>query len=71
LPVANLTFFQVAGLACHVHDLSTLKEKFEKLVDAQQDSTTEQKKSLNHCVPTQWNSDFACLAGHLKFETPV
>lgn len=34
-------------------------------------STSGQKVALDRRVPTRWNSDLACLAAHVKFETPV
>ena len=68
-----LTGTQVAGLARRVHDSPTLQEKFEKLVDAQTDLNVDpgQKRTLTRRVPTRWNSDLACLAAHIVFETPV
>lgn len=60
----------MAGLARRVHDSPTLQEKFEKLVDAQIDHSGQQR-SLTRRVPTRWNSDLACLASHIEFETPV
>lgn len=62
---------QVAGLARRVHDSPTLQEKFEKLVDAQTDFDSGQKRTLTRRVPTRWNSDLACLSAHIAFETPV
>lgn len=59
----------MAGLARRVHDSLTLQKKFEKLVDAQIDHSG-QKTSLTRRVPTRWNSDLACLAAHIEFETP-
>lgn len=61
----------MAGLARRVHDSPTLQEKFEKLVDAQTDFDHGQKRTLTRRVPTRWNSDLACLAAHIYFETPV
>lgn len=61
----------MAGLARRVHDSPTLQEKFEKLVDAQINSNPGQKRTLTRRVPTRWNSDLACLAAHIAFETPV
>lgn len=57
-------------MARRVHDSPTLQEKFEKLVDAQIDHSGQQR-SLIRRVPTRWNSDLACLASHIEFETPV
>lgn len=61
---------KVAGLARRCHDSATLQEKFERLVAAQ-DSLEGQKSALDRRVPTRWNSDFACLAAHILFRTPV
>lgn len=47
-----------------------MQSRFERLVDADND-LTGQKKSLDRRVPTRWNADFACLAAHVHFETPV
>jgi hypothetical protein len=66
-----LNICQVAGLARRAHDYPTLQEKFEKLVDAQTDFDLGQKRTLTRRVPTRWNSDLACLAAHVAFETPV
>ncbi|KAF8960348.1 hypothetical protein BDZ97DRAFT_1905934 [Flammula alnicola] len=68
--IALELFPKVAGLARRVHDSPTLQEKFEKLVDAQVDHSGQQR-SLTRRVPTRWNSDLACLAAHIAFETPV
>ncbi|KAJ7829499.1 hypothetical protein B0H14DRAFT_2366569 [Mycena olivaceomarginata] len=69
---AALTLFpKVAGLARRIHDSGTLQDKFEKLVKANDQTATGQKVALDRRVPTQWNSDLACLAAHNKFETPV
>ncbi|KAF8151169.1 hypothetical protein K438DRAFT_1623955, partial [Mycena galopus ATCC 62051] len=66
---ALLLFPKVAGLARRVHDSGTLQDKFEKLVAA--NSSHGQKVALDRRVPTRWNSDLACLAAHVAFETPV
>jgi len=42
---------QVAGLAQHVHDSSTLKEKFDILVTNDKDLSGN-KETLDHWVPT-------------------
>jgi hypothetical protein len=42
---------QVAGLAQHVHDNSTLKEKFDNLVANDKDLPGD-KAMLDLCVPT-------------------
>ena len=54
---------QVAGLACHVHDNAVLKEKFERLVSADEE-LHGQRRALTQQVPTQWNYDFECLDAH-------
>ncbi|KAK6992134.1 ribonuclease H-like domain-containing protein, partial [Favolaschia claudopus] len=66
---ALLLFPKVAGLARRVHDSSTLQEKFEKLVQA--NDSASGKVALDRRVPTRWNSDLVCLAAHIQFETPV
>jgi hypothetical protein len=52
--------YQVAGLAQHVHDSSTLKEKFDTLVSNDKDLPGD-KIALDRRVPTRWNSDLTCL----------
>lgn len=62
--------FKVAGLARRVHDSSTLKEKFDKLVTA--DTSLEgNKRTLVRRVPTRWNSDLNCLLSHIHFREIV
>ncbi|KAF8221821.1 hypothetical protein L208DRAFT_1018979, partial [Tricholoma matsutake] len=63
-------FPHVAGLAWCVHDSSTLKEKFDILVTNDKDLSGN-KDTLDHQVPTQWNSDLTCLDAHLYFRSPV
>ncbi|KAF8232541.1 hypothetical protein L208DRAFT_1561799, partial [Tricholoma matsutake] len=63
-------FPSVAGLAWHVHDSSTLKEKFDTLVANDKDLSGN-KDTLDRQVPTQWNSDLTCLDAHLYFRSPV
>lgn len=60
----------MAGLACHVHDGSTLKEKFKKLVEDDEDLEGS-KTALIRCVPTRWNSDFNCLDSHVHFKNVI
>ena len=57
---------QVAGLACHVHDNAVLKEKFEKLVSADEE-LHGQRRALTRQVPTWWNYDLECLDAHFYF----
>ena len=61
---------QVAGLARHVHDGATLKEKFDKLV--QEDEELEgSKRALDRRVSTRWNSDLTCLEAHIHFKNVI
>ena len=61
---------QVAGLARRVHDGTTLKEKFDKLV--QEDEELEgSKNALDRRVATRWNSDLTCLEAHLHFKNII
>jgi hypothetical protein len=57
-------------LARRVHDGSTLKEKFDKLVEADT-SLLGNKRALDRRVPTRWNSDLKCLEAHVYFKSPV
>ncbi|KAF8495270.1 hypothetical protein F5888DRAFT_1794991 [Russula emetica] len=62
--------FPLAGLARHVHDGATLKEKFDKLV--QEDEELEgSKKALDRRVTTWWNSDLTCLEAHVHFKNII
>jgi len=61
---------QVAGLARRVHDSSTLKEKFDTLVQNDHDLTGD-KTTLDRRVPTRWNADLTCLDAHIHFRNPV
>jgi hypothetical protein len=60
----------VAGLARRVHDSPTLKEKFDKLVEADEELKGNQR-SLSHQVPTCWNSDLDCILDHLHFQNVI
>jgi hypothetical protein len=60
----------VAGLARRVHDGSTLKEKFDKLVEDDEDLKGS-KMALIRRVPTRWNSDFNCLGSHVHFKNAI
>ena len=57
---------QVAGLARRVHDNAVLKEKFEKLVSADEE-LHDQWRALTRQVPTRWNYDLECLDAHFYF----
>jgi len=65
-----ITLLQVAGLARRVHDVSSLKEKFDKLVqdDKQLDGD---KRMLDRRVTTRWNTDLQCLDAHVYFKNSV
>lgn len=65
-----LIVYKVSGLARHVHDNSTLKEKFDTLVSNDKDLPGD-KTALDRRVPTRWNSDLTCLDAHLYFRSPV
>jgi hypothetical protein len=61
---------QVAGLARRVHDGATLKEKFDKLV--QEDEELEgSKRALDRRVSTRWNSNLTCLEAHIHFKNVI
>jgi hypothetical protein len=66
----NYNEIQVSGLARHVHDNATLKEKFDTLVSHDKDLPGD-KTALDRRVPTRWNSDLTCLDAHLYFKSPV
>jgi hypothetical protein len=53
-----------------VHDNSTLNEKFQDLIDKDSDLKSN-KRALDQCVPTRWNSDLDCLAAHLHFKNTI
>jgi hypothetical protein len=63
---AVFNFMQVAGLARHVHDNAVLKEKFERLVLADEE-LHGQRRALTRRVPTRWNYDLECLDAHFYF----
>jgi hypothetical protein len=60
----------VAGLARRIHDGSTLKEKFDKLVQ-NDENLAGSKTALDRRVPTRWNSDFSCLDAHVHFKNVI
>ena len=61
---------QVSGLACHIHDGTTLKEKFDKLVKV--NIALEGDKTALDCqVATCWNSNLACLDAHVHFKNVI
>jgi hypothetical protein len=53
-----------------VHDSSTLHEKFDRLVQ-EDDELEGSMKMLTRRVPTRWNSDFDCLKAHIHFKSIV
>ncbi|KJA15693.1 hypothetical protein HYPSUDRAFT_148731 [Hypholoma sublateritium FD-334 SS-4] len=63
-------FPRVAGLARRVHDSSTLKEKFDKLV-SETESLEGNRTALVRRVPTRWNSDLDCLLAHFYFKEVI
>ncbi|KAL6298463.1 hypothetical protein BKA93DRAFT_744076 [Sparassis latifolia] len=64
-------FPKVAGLSKRVHDSpGTLGEKF-KITIQLDDQLTGEKTTLDHRVPTRWNSDFYCLEAHIYFKVAV
>ncbi|KAF8494903.1 hypothetical protein F5888DRAFT_1795030 [Russula emetica] len=63
-------FPRVADLARHVHDGATLKEKFNKLV--QEDEELEgSRKAPNRQVTIWWNSNLTCLEAHVHFKNII
>jgi hypothetical protein len=58
------------GLACRVHDSATLKERFDKLVQ-EDEELVGRKKALDCRVSTQWNSDLTCLKAHIHFKNVI
>ncbi|KAF8901916.1 hypothetical protein CPB84DRAFT_1679335, partial [Gymnopilus junonius] len=64
-------FPAVAGLAQRIHDSSPLNEQFQELLINSQGQIQSNKTALDQRVPTQWNSDFDCLAAHLQFKDVV
>lgn len=60
----------MAGLARRIHDSSPLKEKFDQLINENEDLEGDQR-ALTHRVPTRWNSDLACLMSHFHFKDVV
>ncbi|KAF8881192.1 hypothetical protein BD779DRAFT_1445737, partial [Infundibulicybe gibba] len=63
-------FPRISGLARRVHDSSTLKEKFDKLV-SNDESLQGNRRALSRRVPTRWNSDLECLLAHFYFKDIV
>ncbi|EJC99010.1 uncharacterized protein FOMMEDRAFT_94838 [Fomitiporia mediterranea MF3/22] len=60
----------IAGLAKKINDSNSLKEWFEKLIDAEvgknEPLVNGNKRMLAQRVATCWNSDFACLQSYLS-----
>ena len=53
-----------------MHDSSTLHEKFDKLVQ-EDDELEGSMQMLTRHVPIQWNSDFNCLKAHIHFKSTI
>ena len=53
-----------------MHDSSTLKEKFDKLV-ADDKLLEGNRRALSRRVATRWNSDLECLLAHFHFKDIV
>jgi hypothetical protein len=53
-----------------VHDSTTLHEKFDKLVQ-EDDELEGNMQMLTRHVPTRWNSDFDCLKAHIHFKSII
>ncbi|TFY77502.1 hypothetical protein EWM64_g6511 [Hericium alpestre] len=70
-----LGLFSKASLARKVHDSPTLQEKFELCMNTSYlnrgNGDDDQKMRLDRRVPTRWNSDFACLKAHVKFQDSI
>jgi hypothetical protein len=60
----------VAGLACCVHDSTTLEATFDDYV-ARDLELKGSKQTLDRRVPTHRNSDFACLKAHIHFKSVI
>ncbi|KAG8914001.1 hypothetical protein FRC00_001108 [Tulasnella sp. 408] len=71
--IAGKIFPKVAGFARRVHDSSTLKEKFDAIVnqDIRDGKLEGSKTSLSRRVATRWNSDLHCLQDHIHFKRQV
>ncbi|KAF8974785.1 hypothetical protein BDZ97DRAFT_1646609, partial [Flammula alnicola] len=63
-------FPAVSGLARRIHDSSPLNKQFQELVDKHPELESN-KRVLDQCVPTRWNSDFDCLAAHFHFKNII
>ncbi|KAF8985716.1 hypothetical protein BDQ17DRAFT_1260053 [Cyathus striatus] len=59
-------FPRISGLACRVHNITTLKEKFNKLIEDDEEFSGN-TRTLAQQVPTRWNSDLDCLSAHIYF----
>ncbi|KAF8995763.1 hypothetical protein BDQ17DRAFT_1250400, partial [Cyathus striatus] len=60
-------FPRISGLACRIHDITTLKEKFNKLIEDDEEFSGN-TRTLAQRVPTHWNSDLDCLSAHIYFQ---
>ena len=70
LIIWNSELWKVAGLARRVHDSTTLGEKFQKIVD-EDEELQGSRRALTRQVPTRWNTDHACLDAHGHFKNPI
>lgn len=57
-------------MAHHVHDSTTLLQKFDAIVAADPTLATGQTQLSRH-VATQWNSDLECLQSHVELHSAV
>ncbi|KAF9043281.1 hypothetical protein BJ165DRAFT_1348251 [Panaeolus papilionaceus] len=65
-------FPAVAGFARRIHDSTTLNTQFLELVSNSKDPKVQSnKRALDRCVPTCWNSDFDCLSAHVHFKSVI
>ena len=53
-----------------MHDSTTLHEKFDKLVQ-KDDELEGNMQMLTQHVPTEWNTDFDCLRAHIHFKSII
>ncbi|KAF9032378.1 hypothetical protein BJ165DRAFT_1357982 [Panaeolus papilionaceus] len=68
--IAQQIFPRVAGLARRVHDSHALADRFQKLVD-EDNNLRDSQRTLARRVPTRWNSDLACLLAHFDFRDVI
>lgn len=60
----------MSGLSKRVHETSTLKAQFRKLVESIEDRETNET-TLQRRVATRWNSNLICLRSHVELRTAV